>query len=418
MSYRGKLPNLNHLRIFERVAAAGSASRAAETVNRSQPTVTLAIRKLEECFGATLLERGRSGSHPTEVGRILLERIHRLFDQMDGALLRPFSGPAFVSADRLLGMRSKISLASIRGLIAIAEHDNLKDAAQAASLSKPSLYRIARDLERVLGRGCFEHSDQGFAANKAGAELARRFNLALREIDLAHEEIETVRGVISSRIVVGARRTCAMKPLGKAVTEFLSIYPHAHVRVADGPHDQLLRDLRHGRLDMLYGPLRRPEWAVDVTQEAFFYDPYSIAVRAGHPLKGKRNVTLSDLASYDWIMPNHGSPRRRAFELLFESFEQAPTSSIETSSPEFQLTMLASSDRITLMTSREAREQVEAGVLTTIEFGDVCQRLHDGITTRLDWRPTTAQTHFIDILRKHAGHAGETAAAGREAEPA
>ena len=134
-----------------------------------------------------------------------------------------------------------------------------------------------------------------------------------------------------------------------------------------------------------------------------FYDPYSIAVRSGHPLKSKARITLSDLAYYDWIMPSPGSPRRKAFEDLFEGLATPPTSSVETSSLEFQLTMLASSDRITLITSREARQQIEAGLLTTINYPGVGTRMHDGIAMRNDWRPTAAQTRFIEMLRKHAG---------------
>jgi DNA-binding transcriptional LysR family regulator len=406
MSYRGTLPNLTHLRIFASVAEAGSASRAAHAVNRSQPTVTLALRKLEDFVGASLMDRSSGGSHPTEIGRIFLARILRLFERLDSALLQPMVGAPFVQADRLPALRAKLSTASMRGFIAIAEHDTLQEAAQAVDLSKPSLYRIARDLERILGRACFEHTERGLAANKSGTELARRFRLALREIDYALEEIETAQGAISSRIMIGVRRTCAMQPLSDAVKEFLALYPRAQVCVADGSYDQLLQDLRHGRIDLLYGALQLPDWADDVKEEALFYDPYSIAVRTGHPLTTKSRVTLADLADYDWIMPSVGSPRREAFERLFAGRTRLPTSSVETSSLDFQFTILASSDRITLMTAREVQQKIEQGQLTTISFPNLAPRDHDGIGMREDWHPTAAQAHFIELLRKHTMHVG------------
>jgi DNA-binding transcriptional LysR family regulator len=406
MPAKGRIPNLNHLRVFESIAATGSAARAAGTVNRSPPAVTLAIRKLEAFFGATLFERGRRGSYPTEIGRIVLPRVERLFREFDDALLHAVTGQSSLATDRLLAIRSKLSLASINGLIAVAENDSLDSAARSISLSKNSLYRIAREFERVLGRSCFEHAQRGLTANGTGAELARRFSLGLREIDLALEEVKMAQGVARSRIAIGARRTCAMKPLSGAVREFLGRYPGSHVRVADGPYDQLLVDLRHGRLDMVYGSLRggarTPVMAADLAQEALFHDPYAITVRAGHPLTRKRHVQLADLARYDWILSNRGSPRRDVFEALFKGFEISPTSSIETSSLEFQLAMIASSDCITLMTSREAREQAGAGVLTTIDVAGMRSRLHDGVTTRLNWKPTSLQMDFVALLRKHA----------------
>ena len=108
-----------------------------------------------------------------------------------------------------------------------------------------------------------------------------------------------------------------MNILTAAVDELLRQYPSAQVMIADGPYDTLLNDLRTGRLDFLFGVLRRPDWAHDVHEEPLFSDPYSIVVREGHPLTRKRRLQLVDLAAYDWILPRPGTPRRRAFEWMF-----------------------------------------------------------------------------------------------------
>ncbi len=173
------------------------------------------------------------------------------------------------------------------------------------------------ELERLLGRPLTHHTAHGLTTTLAGAELARRLKLAMREIEHARDEIDTVCGRAETRISIGAIPQCAMNILTAAVDDLLRQYPNAQVMIADGPYDTLLNDLRTGRIDFLFGVLRRPDWARDVHEEPLFSDPYSIVVREGHPLTRKRGLRLEDLAAYDWILPRPGTPRRRAFEWMF-----------------------------------------------------------------------------------------------------
>lgn len=65
------------LRSAERFAAVveeGSIQGAARRLNLSQPSLTLAISKIEEGFGMRLFERGRRGVELTDAGRILYSR--------------------------------------------------------------------------------------------------------------------------------------------------------------------------------------------------------------------------------------------------------------------------------------------------------------------------------------------------------
>jgi LysR family transcriptional regulator of gallate degradation len=387
--------------VFDHVASTGSFSRAAVTVNRSQPAVTFALRKLEAFVGAELLERRQSGSHTTAAGEILLRRTRRLFAAIDDALLQPLVGARIVEPSKLAVMRSKLSVTMISGLIAIAENPSIQDAALSIGVSKPSFYRIARDIEQTLNCRCFESGARGLAANEVGIELARRFQLALGEIDHALDEIEAINGPVTVHIHVGVRRTSVLGPLNDAIIAFLESFPGAQIRIIDEPFDQLFNDLRHGRLDILYGPIRQPHWAADVMSEALFYRPYTIVVRAGHPLTKMEQPTAVDLADYDWILSKRGSPRRQVFEDLFRDSGGEPSSSVETSSIELKFRLLTSSDRIALLTSRELRQEIEAGLLARVYYPSIRRRAHDGITMRKDWHPTHPQTIFLDLLRKH-----------------
>lgn len=68
------------LRYFSRVAECGSFTAAARELHVSQPSLSVAVRKLEESLGAILFHRSRRGVTLTRAGEILLEHT-RLADR-------------------------------------------------------------------------------------------------------------------------------------------------------------------------------------------------------------------------------------------------------------------------------------------------------------------------------------------------
>lgn len=67
------------LEIFRAIADTGSATRAAERLHTTQPSVTRTILAFEAACGFKLFERNRYGMALTEQGRVLLESVERNF---------------------------------------------------------------------------------------------------------------------------------------------------------------------------------------------------------------------------------------------------------------------------------------------------------------------------------------------------
>lgn len=57
--------------------------RAAEAHNVSQPTLSMAVRKLEQDLGVLLFERSKSGIRPTEMGEQIIAQARRVLAQTD-----------------------------------------------------------------------------------------------------------------------------------------------------------------------------------------------------------------------------------------------------------------------------------------------------------------------------------------------
>jgi DNA-binding transcriptional LysR family regulator len=72
--------DLGSLHVFLTVARERSFSRAAERLYRTQPAVSIAVRKLEEWVGQPLLVRGTGAGKLTEAGALLVEYAERMLN--------------------------------------------------------------------------------------------------------------------------------------------------------------------------------------------------------------------------------------------------------------------------------------------------------------------------------------------------
>lgn len=80
---------MTQLEFFLQVIAEGSFSKAADAVGRTQPAVSIAIRRLEEEVGAPLFDRSQKTPTLTEAGTVIQDyarRILSLRDQARGAV--------------------------------------------------------------------------------------------------------------------------------------------------------------------------------------------------------------------------------------------------------------------------------------------------------------------------------------------
>lgn len=76
--------DLRDLRYFETIAELQHVGQASEKLHRTQPALTISIRRLEKDYGAPLFEREGRGIKLTAAGEILLKWARRMrFDQED-----------------------------------------------------------------------------------------------------------------------------------------------------------------------------------------------------------------------------------------------------------------------------------------------------------------------------------------------
>ena len=394
------LPNLRHLAVFLELARHPSVSAAARAVNLSQPAVSQILAGLETAFGARLIERRSGGIAVTAAGELIRVRASRAWDQIREGLAE--AGHARVGG-RAPGPTHLVTTAQLQALAAVAEHGGFGAAARVTGMVRPSLHRAARQLERRLGVALFETTTFGVRPTREAERLARRVRLAFAELAQARAEVDALGGADTGRTVIGAMPLARSCVVPAAALEFSASHPRHQVAILEGAYDVLLDALRRGRADMLVGALRPNLSQTDVVQEHLFDDSLAIIVRAGHPLDSRSSPSAARTARYPWIVPREGSPLRRQFEELFERAAVAPpVQLIECNSMVAARELLLDSDCVTLLSARQVRREVGAGMLVALPHPDGRVTRPIGLTLRRDWRPTAAQQDFLEVLRRHA----------------
>ena len=396
-----RIPNLRHLSVFASVARLGSVSAAARAAHLTQPAVTQAIASLERDFDRPLFARTAQGMEPTEAGRLCAERIARVLRRIAEAVAAAAQSPD--SRDSLHGITSR----QLQALVAVVEAGGFGAAARAHGMTRATLHRATRELERRIGATLFETTSHGLSPTREALGLCRQLQLAIAELGQTRAEIAALDGMERGQTVIGAM------PLGRSfivpetVLRFAALRPSHQISILDGPYESLLDALRHGRADVLVGALRESVPG-DVVQELLFEDPLAIIVRKGHPLarlsgSGRRAPAAEALVRFPWIAPRPGSPLRRHFERLFRGASGLPpAAAIECNSLIAARALLLRSDRAMLLSAQQAHHELAAGELIALPHpaGRVVREI--GLTLRRDWRPTTAQAELLHTLREVA----------------
>ncbi|WP_394778164.1 LysR family transcriptional regulator [Undibacterium sp.] len=390
---------LRRLFFFDAVCREGGISHAAEAIGLTQPAVSLAIKKLEDSFGAVLFERGYGGSELTLEGSLLHRRVRRMLDQMEAAVADLLTGTKARSMDVSVVCRH-LTDAQIRCHIAISQLGSAVEASRKLGISQPAVHKAARELEETVGVTLYRRRVHSVAANPVGVEFARRLSLALNEIGQAVSDLASARGLASGQVSVGMLPLLPQRLLARVIGRLREDYPDVAVTIHEGSHARLMDDLQFGAIDIIVGALREPRLQGGVVEFDLFTDPYAVVVRRGHALAGRARISGKDLTAYGWVVPQKNMPRRRVVETMLATLPQRPRVVVETSSLAMMMAMLEENDCISLLSRSHIlygnyRNDVVALNIDTPEAERTV-----GFTTRADWLATPVQHAFIEYLKE------------------
>ena len=111
------IPSPHDLKYFVEIANTQNVSRAAERLGISQPSLSLAIRRMEQSLGTPLLIRSKRGVSLTQAGKQLLVHTRHLLQTWEDVRAGALSSVNEVLGSYTIGCHPSIALHSLSGFL-------------------------------------------------------------------------------------------------------------------------------------------------------------------------------------------------------------------------------------------------------------------------------------------------------------
>jgi LysR family transcriptional regulator of abg operon len=308
-----------------------------------------------------------------------------------------------------------IKLSQLHNFAAVVEAGAVRQAARALNLSQSSVTKSIQQLEAELGVALLHRGAHGVAPTDAGKALLARAKTIEAQLRHARSDVATIAGGSAGEIRVSASPTVAMGLLPRAVIAFQRAHPRVTFHIVEGVYPDVLQAVRIGDIDLsicLVPGLPRDETLNFVS---LVKDRLVPAVRADHPMVGKRKLRLADLLDLDWIIYRGSHTGLDIFEQTFLSNRlDPPKSTVECTSFACALALVESGNYVTLVPSQIFTGRRRPLSIAPVTLDSPMQPWQVAVISRAQYELSAACQAFLTELRRLAARI-EVPANGRPA---
>jgi DNA-binding transcriptional LysR family regulator len=222
-------------------------------------------------------------------------------------------------------------------------------------------------------------------------------------MDAAHQEMMELQSGLRGRVAVGTVLTPSSGLVTDAIILLKSRVARLQVSVSVDTSKLLVERLRAGELDIVVGRILDTGLAAELNFEPITDEPHSLIAAAGHPLAGRSDLQLAELAGVPWVLPPAGSILRDRLTAMFLAQGlEPPAEIVETMALPVVASLLTGSRMVAALPEELVRPYLDAGLLTVLPF-DLGLRMDlYGIITRKQHRLSPGAESMLATLREVA----------------
>ena len=197
-----------------------------------------------------------------------------------------------------------MTLTELKYIVAVARERHFGRAAQACSVSQPTLSVAVRKLEEELGVQLFERGPAEVSLTRAGADVVEQ---AQRVLDQAQQIPElAARGAdpLAGPLRVGVIPTVGPYLLPTLVPQVISDFPQMPLLLREDFAEKLIEQLRQGHLDVAI--LAEPLDLQGVMTHVLYEEPFVVAVPTRHSWAQRIEIAVPELQDQTILLLDNG----------------------------------------------------------------------------------------------------------------
>lgn len=194
----------------------------------------------------------------------------------------------------------------IKCFLAVADELHFGRAARALDMLPASLSRQIRLLEDRFETRLFLRTTRNVSLTEAGAAILEDARALVAQADRFEARIRTVRRAETAILKVGAIDSAAAGLMPQLMRLLRAAHPEIEIQLIEQKTIHLLPRLLSGSLDIAFvrpPDIRDPR----IHFQTLFFETAVVAVPETHPLAGRGEVMIEDLADVPLIVPDRRS---------------------------------------------------------------------------------------------------------------
>ncbi len=203
-----------------------------------------------------------------------------------------------------------MNLRQLRSLIALADERHFTRAAAREHIAQPALSQQIRSLEAEVGLPLVERTTRKVDMTQAGELLVARARRALAELDAAAAELQSLAGVQTGRLSVGALHTMGPVDLSLLLATFHHRYPAIELTVLEQSSEELAEMLRDDVIDLAFLSVTERIQSRGLVFRRLVSEELVVALPTDHRLAERDGLRLAELAAEPFVSFRKGARLR------------------------------------------------------------------------------------------------------------
>ena len=304
---------------------------------------------------------------------------------------------------------AKLRLKHLSLLDEIDKQQNILKASKNLNMAQPAATKILQEIEDILGVTLFKRTSRGVTTTDYGKIMLKQAKLMLGDLRHATEEIASHKDGITGHVKVGTLLAAAPALLPRSVAALKKQRPDILISIRDGTNEDLLSTLYAGDLDMVISRLQPYPQQRNFIYETLYEESMCIVARSGHPKAKRKQIPLSELAEYQWVLPIPQTRLREQFDQAFINADVKPptTKVIESVSLQTNIALLLESNMVTPLPFHAVKRYISLGLLVELntDFNSIYGPI--GITYKEQEELSPAAKLMLDCLKNEANKLGD-----------
>jgi len=204
----------------------------------------------------------------------------------------------------------------LRTYLEVIRQRSFSKAARALGISQPAVSQQIKKLERELGVALLLRSGRGVVSlTEAGRIFLDYAERAIESYEVMRRSIDRVREGVHGMLHLVASTIPGSYLVPQLISDFLKVYPDAHVQVSITDTSDVVRKIlaHEGDIGFIGASVEAP----GLTLRKFATDRIVLAVYPEHPFATRESIRPEELFGQPLILREKGSGTRKTLEDLF-----------------------------------------------------------------------------------------------------